>query len=186
VGAYANCAAAMRRQVYLTTPGFLPFFQHMYEEPDYGLQCYAAGYAVWFEPSVEIVHARSAMNRPVIRRHHLNARNELWSVWLRCPWPWLPVVAAYRAARQLVHAFFQGPQWVIREPWWWWEAFKGIGVCRERRRAIPWRTYYGWMRLARHPLYCLDDLTVRFPTSPASAIGLSRRVVRRPSQSTFR
>jgi GT2 family glycosyltransferase len=175
VGAYANCGAAMRRQVYLTMPGFPRFFRHMYEEADYGLQCYAAGYAVWFEPSVEIVHAQSAMNRRVMRRHHLNARNELWSVWLRCPWPWQPLVTAYRAARQLVHAFFQGPQWVIREPWWWWEALKGIGVCREQRRAIPWRTYYGWMRLARHRTYTLNDLRARFPMSPGSAAGLSQR-----------
>ncbi len=166
VGAYANCGAAMRQEVYLSMPGFSTLFQHMYEEPDYALQCYAAGYAVWFEPSMEIVHTQSAVNRREMRRHALNARNELWSVWLRCPWPWPPVVTAYRAARQLVYASFQGPQWVIREPSWWREAFSGIGVCLEQRRDIPWRTYYRWMRLARHPLYSLNELRARFPTRP--------------------
>lgn len=175
VGAYANCAAAMRREVYLSLPGFSTLFQHMYEEPDYALQCYAAGYAVWFEPSVEIVHAQSAVNRRVMRRHHLNARNELWSVWLRCPWPWLPVVTSYRVARQFVYASFQGQEWVIREPSWWWEAFNGIGLCLEQRRAIPWQTYYRWMRLARRPLYTLKDLSVKFPARPSTAAGLSRR-----------
>jgi GT2 family glycosyltransferase len=170
VGAYANCGSAMRRQVYLTMLGFPTVFQHMYEEPDYALQCYAAGYAVWFEPSLEIVHSESAVNRYVMRRHHLNARNELWSVWLRCPWPWLPMVTAYRAARQFAHACFQGPQWVNHEPSWWREAFKGIGVCREQRRAIPWNIYYSWMRLAHHRLHTLNELRARFS---ASARGLN-------------
>ena len=104
VAAYANCGAAMRRKVYLNLPGFPTFFEHMYQEPDYAAQCYAAGYGVWFEPSLEIFHRQSETNRRVIQRHHLNARNELWSVWLRCPRKWLPLVTVYRAARQLVHA----------------------------------------------------------------------------------
>jgi len=175
VGAYANCGAAMRRQVYLNLPGFPTFFEHMYEEPDYAAQCYAAGYGVWFEPSLEIFHRQSETNREVIQRHHLNARNELWSVWLRCSWKWLPLVTAYRAARQLVHASAQGAQWVMREPAWWREAFKGIGLCREQRRAMPWQTYYRWMRLARRAVYDFKDFRANFPTTPASDGGLSQR-----------
>ncbi len=164
----------MRRQVYLSMPGFPAMFQHMYEEPDYGLQCYAAGHAVWFEPSLQIVHAQSAVNREIIRRHHLNARNEVWSVWLRCPWPWLPMVTAYRLGRQFAHGLSMGYEWVVREPLWWWGAFKGIGVCCEQRRSIPWRTYYRWMQLARHPLHTLTDLRTRFPASPSGAAACSR------------
>ena len=175
VAAYANCGAAMRRKVYLNLPGFPIFFEHMYEEPDYAAQCYAAGYGVWFEPSLEIFHRQSETNRRVIQRHHLNARNELWSVWLRCPRKWLPLVTVYRAARQLVHACARGPQWVMREPAWWRQAFNGIGLCLEQRRAMPWQTYYRWMRLARRPVYSVKDLRAKFPTTPASAGGLSRR-----------
>ena len=28
----------------------------------------------------------------------------------------------------------------------------GLPQCRARRAAIPWRTYWAWMRLARRPL----------------------------------
>jgi len=98
VSAYANCAAAMRREFYLKQPGFVLFFKHMYEEPDYALQCYAAGAAVWFEPTLIVRHRESAVNRGLVTRHHLNARNELWSVWLRCPWPWLAFLTIYRVA----------------------------------------------------------------------------------------
>ena len=92
VPAYANCAAAMRREFYLEQPGFPAFFFHAYEEPDYALQCHAAGHAVWFEPSLVIRHHRSPVGRLPILQHHQNSRNELWSVWMRCPWPWVPLV----------------------------------------------------------------------------------------------
>src|SRR5690242_14400227 len=79
VSAYANCAAAMRRRFYRERSGFPKFFEHAYEEPDYAMQCYAAGAAVWFEPSLIVEHHESLVNRDLIRRHHLTARNELWS-----------------------------------------------------------------------------------------------------------
>jgi GT2 family glycosyltransferase len=94
VAAYANCGAAMRRKVYLQLAGFPTFFGHMYEEADYALQCYAAGFAVWFEPDLVVRHHMSGVNRHVGRRQRLHARNELWSVLIRCPWPYLPAVAA--------------------------------------------------------------------------------------------
>ena len=43
---FANSGAVLRRSTYLQLPGFESRFFHMYEEPDYGLQCVAAGYDV--------------------------------------------------------------------------------------------------------------------------------------------
>jgi hypothetical protein len=163
VSAYANCAAAMRRAFYLEQSGFPCFFKHMYEEPDYALQCYAAGAAVWFEPSISVRHHESPAHRMLIRRHHLNARNELWSVWLRCPWPWLILVSGYRIARQFVYACTQGTNWAVREPLWWAEALRGGALCRRARHPICWRIYWHWLALARNPIFCADDLRQRFP-----------------------
>lgn len=162
VSAYANCAAAMRRAFYLEQPGFPPFFTHMYEEPDYALQCYAAGAAVWFEPTLSVRHRRSAANRDPLERHWLNARNELWSVWLRCPWPWLPLVSAYRLARQFCYAGGEDAGWAVREPGWWWSALKGWRHCLEQRRPVAWRTYYHWLRLARNPIASAAELRTQF------------------------
>jgi hypothetical protein len=158
VCAYANCAAAMRREFYFATPGFCEFFKHMYEEPDYALQCYAAGAAVWFDPGLAVAHRESTRERHLLRRHQLNARNELWSVWLRCPWPWLPLVSAYRMLRQLCGAWSSGPGWTMREPLWWFAAIKGISNCCNKRQAIPWAVYYRWMRLARCPVFSAEDV----------------------------
>jgi GT2 family glycosyltransferase len=163
VSAYANCAAAMRRDFYLRQPGFPVFFRHFYEEPDYASQCYAAGKSVWFEPSLTVRHQESPVNRRPVPRHHFNARNELWSVWLRCPWPWLPAVSAYRILRQFVYACSEGVGWAIREPIWWASALKGWRRCRRFRQPIEWSTYYHWMKLARTPIYSLGDLRKEFP-----------------------
>ena len=162
VAAYANCAAAMRREFYLRQPGFPCFFSHMYEEPDYALQCYAAGAAVWFEPSLVIRHHLSNVQRQPVRRHHQNARNELWSVWMRCPVSHLPFVSIFRIWRQFRYACLEGFGWAIREPLWWFAALRGIGKCMAARVPVPWARYYAWMRLARSPIADANDLEARF------------------------
>lgn len=149
VSAYANCAAAMRRGVYLRSQGFPIFFDHMYEEPDFALQCYALGYQVWFRPSVRIRHHVTSAHRKEIGRHHLNARNELWSVLMRCPFPQVIPVALFRIWRQFQYACREGVMWAISEPRWWTSALRGIPQCIRYRRPIPWNIYYTWMKLAR-------------------------------------
>lgn len=149
VSAYPNCAASMRRKVYLESAGFPVFFGHMYEEPDYSLQCYALGYEVRFEPSLRIRHHVSSLQREPIDRHHFNARNELWSVWMRCPFPQVIPVSLFRIWRQFRYAFSEGFSWVAREPAWWYAALKGLGRCILNRRPIPWPVYFYWMKLGR-------------------------------------
>lgn len=162
VSAYANCAAAMRREFYLKQPGFAAFFRHMYEEPDYALQCYAAGASVWYEPSLAVRHRESAMNRVPLTRHHLNACNEMWSVWLRCPWPWLALLTIYRVVRQFVYACSEGRRWAFSEPSWWISALKGLPECARMRRPVQWKAYRRWMRLARRPIYTKEELRREF------------------------
>jgi glycosyltransferase involved in cell wall biosynthesis len=151
VSAYANCAAVMRREVYLQSGGFPTFFGHMYEEPDFALQCYGLGKIVSFEPTLSVRHHVSERQREPIKRHHLNARNELWSVWLRCPWPWLPLVSIFRMWRQFRYACSEGWRWALQEPVWWFRAFLGLPKCLRQRSPIAWKLYYGWMRLTRQP-----------------------------------
>lgn len=159
VSAYPNCAALMNRADYLQVEGYPTFFFHNYEEPDYALQLFGAGKAVWFEPSLTIRHHFSSANRSHLRNHHLNARNELWSVWMRCPWPWLPLVSLFRVTRQFQHACSQGWDWMVKEPLWWLDALKGLPHCVEHRHAIPWSRYLAWMRLARRPLHNGTEIT---------------------------
>src|SRR5438874_5557196 len=123
---FANSGAVLRRSTYLQLPGFESHFFHMYEEPDYALQCVAAGYEVLFSTVVTIRHHYSGQVRSEMRNHHRHSRNELWSVLLRCPFPYVAPVAIYRAATQFGYACRRGFSWAIREPVWWWQAMAGI------------------------------------------------------------
>lgn len=158
VAAYANCGAAMRRDVYLELTGFPGFFMHGYEEPDYALQCYAAGRAVWFEPGLAVRHHMSRVNRHEGRRQRLHARNELWSVLIRCPWPLLPAVALFRIWRQLRYAATQSLPDVLLQAAWWLSALRGVPQCLAGRAPVPWPTYCAWMKLARRPIRRRDEL----------------------------
>ena len=144
---FANSGAMLRRSVYLELPGFAPEFFHMYEEPDYGLQCVGAGYEVLYSPVITIRHHYSGLARSELRNHHRHSRNELWSVLLRCPFPQCVVLMFYRMFSQFRYACKRGPSWVVREPVWWWQAAGGIKNCLRQRRPIPWPRYRGWLRL---------------------------------------
>jgi len=144
---FANSGAVLRRSTYLELPGFESLFFHMYEEPDYALQCVAAGYEVLFSPVVTIRHHYSGEVRSELRNHHRHARNELWSVLLRCPFPYVVPVAIYRMLSQFQYACKRGFSWAIREPAWWWQAMAGLPYCLAKRQPVSWTSYKRWLRL---------------------------------------
>jgi Predicted glycosyltransferases len=144
---FANSGAVIRRSAYLQLPGFEPKFSHMYEEPDYALQCVAAGYEVLFSPIVTIRHHYSGKVRSEIRNHHRHARNEMWSVLLRCPFPFVVPVALYRALSQFRYACRRGFGWIIREPVWWGQAIAGVRYCLAKRQPVSWAGYKRWLQL---------------------------------------
>jgi GT2 family glycosyltransferase len=140
-------AAALRRSFYLQLPGFESHFFHAYEEPDYALQCVAAGYDVVFSPVVTVRHHYSVQGRDEIVVHQRHARNEFWSTLMRCPFPFVLGVLAWRVFSQFRYACKRGWRWVIREPMWWWRAVSGIPYCLRRRKPASWVAYKRWLRL---------------------------------------
>ena len=144
---FANSGAVLHRYTYLELAGFEPRFYHMYEEPDYGLQCLAAGYDVVFSPIVTIRHHYSGQARDEIRIHHRHARNEFWSSLMRCPFPFALGVLGWRAASQFRYACRRGWSWVVREPRWWAQAVAGIPYFIRKRKPVSWAAYKRWLSL---------------------------------------
>ena len=144
---FADSGAALRRATYLELPGFESRFYHMYEEPDYGLQCVAAGYDVLFCPIITIRHHYSGHARDEIRIHHRHARNEFWSSLMRCPFPFALGVLGWRAASQFRYACRRGWSWVVREPRWWAQAVAGIPYFIRKRKPVSWAAYKRWLSL---------------------------------------
>ena len=149
IASYANSGAAVRREIFIKLGDYFGPFFHAYEEPDFALRCCAASWQVRYEPCLIIRHHWSSAQRNEKRTHQRHARNELWSAVLRCPMPWLLVVAPFRVMRQFFYALRRG--WALGEPVWWWQFLRGIGICIHARAPLPWRSYLTWMRLARAP-----------------------------------
>jgi GT2 family glycosyltransferase len=142
---FANSGAMLRRSIYLQLPGFEPHFIHMYEEPDYVLQCVGAGYEVIYSPVITIRHHWSGQARSEIRNHHRHARNEFWSTLQRCPFPYALLMVAWRVFSEFRYACKRGVGWVVREPVWWWQALAGIPYCLKNRRPVSWAGYKKWL-----------------------------------------
>jgi GT2 family glycosyltransferase len=144
---FANSGAVLRRSTYLQLPGFESRFFHAYEEPDYALQCVAAGNDILFAPVIIIRHHYSGETRDEIRIHHRHARNELWSTVMRCPFPFVFGMVAWRVFSQFRYACKRGWSWVVREPAWWCQALAGIPYCLRKRRPVSWASYKRWLAL---------------------------------------
>jgi GT2 family glycosyltransferase len=162
VASFANSAAAVRRSVFEELGGYPDFFFHFYEEPDFALRCVAAGWQVWQEPTLLVRHHFSSAQRNEMRNHQRHARNEFWSVLLRCPAPQLLAVALFRILRQFGYAWRRGWDWAIREPTWWLAAARGIPRCLRSRRPVLWARYRAWMGLVRTPLISPADWEEKF------------------------
>lgn len=144
---FANSGACLRRDVYLKLAGFEDTFFHMYEEPDYALQCIGAGYEVLYTPLITIRHHYSSTGRSEIKNHHRHARNEFWSAIIRCPFPYVIAVAGYHVFSQFRYASSRGLTWIIQEPIWWFQAIKGFRSCISKRQPISWKLYRKWLTL---------------------------------------
>jgi GT2 family glycosyltransferase len=144
---FANSGAVLRRSTYVQLPGFESRFFHMYEEPDYALQCVGAGYDVLFSPIVTIRHHYSERGRDEMRVHHRHARNEFWSTLMRCPFPFALAIVTWRVFSQFRYACKRGWSWVIREPGWWCQALAGIPSCLRKRTLVSWVSYKRWLAL---------------------------------------
>ena len=163
-GTYANSGAAIRRSVFTALGGYPDFFQHAYEEPDFALRCCAAGWEVRHETSLTIRHHFTSAMRNEMRTHQRHARNELWSVLLRCPAPQIIAVALFRLARQAGYATSRG--WLLREPRWWWACATGLPHAFAARNPLLWRKYRAWMELVRNPIPSRAEWIAKFGGLP--------------------
>lgn len=143
---FANSGACLRVSTYRDLPGFEPMFFHMYEEPDYAIQCIANGWQVHYFPELTIRHHFSGTGRNEIKNHHRHARNEFWSILMRCPAPYCIPLALYRISSQARYALSRGPAWLIQEPRWWWQALAGSRQALKRRQALKWEGYRAWLQ----------------------------------------
>jgi GT2 family glycosyltransferase len=147
VRSFASSGACLRVAAYKSLDGFQGRFFHMYEEPDYALQCVAAGMDIRFYPQITIRHHWVADSRSEMRNHHRHARNEFWSTMMRCPMPYMPAMLIGRIYSQAYYAWQRGVLWFLSEPKWWCMALAGISEALRQRKPVSWQAYRRWLSL---------------------------------------
>jgi GT2 family glycosyltransferase len=147
VRSFASSGACLRVAAYRSLDGFQEKFFHMYEEPDYALQCVAANWEVRNFPQITIRHHWVADSRSELRNHHRHARNEFWSTAMRCPMPYMPIVLLGRVYTQACFAARRGAMWFLSEPIWWWLALARAREVLKVRKPVSWPTYRRWLTL---------------------------------------
>ncbi len=165
-GTYVDCAAMLRKSVFIELGGYPAQFRIAYDEPDFSVRCVCAGWQIRYEPSLTFRHHYSSAQRSELRMHQTHARNEIWSVIMRCPAPQLFMVAAFRAARQFTYACRRGFGWALREPQWWLACVAGVPRCLAERHPLPWRKYRDWMHLVRVPIHDETEWLSKFGGGP--------------------
>jgi GT2 family glycosyltransferase len=169
---FSSAGAVLRRSTYLQLRGFEPFFFHAYEEPDYALQCVAAGQEIFYSPAITIRHHYTGTARNEMRTHQRHARNEFWSTLLRVPFPYLLPVAAYRVLSQFRYACSRDLSWIVREPAWWLQAMAGIPRCLRLRKPVAWADYRRWLRLPE-----VSYASVSPRAEPKSPVGMAESIL---------
>jgi GT2 family glycosyltransferase len=147
VRSFASSGACLSVAAYRSLDGFQERFFHMYEEPDYALQCVAANWDIRFFPQITIRHHWVADSRSELRNHYRHARNEFWSTLMRCPMPYTPVILVARVYTQARFAAGRGAWWLLTEPKWWWMAMGGLNSFLKKRKPVPWQDYKRWLSL---------------------------------------
>ncbi len=151
VGSYTSSGSVIRRDLFLRLGGYMSMFFQGYEEPDFAVRVIAAGFRIRFEPSLTVRHHYTTQLRDELRTHQFHARNELWSVVMRCPLLPLPGICAFRIIRQLYYAVRRGPRWLLHEPRWCFRALAGLNRPLKERRPLSWPNYRRWLRLVHKP-----------------------------------
>jgi GT2 family glycosyltransferase len=147
VRSFASSGACLRVASYRSLEGFQEHFFHMYEEPDYALQCVAANWDIRFFSQITIRHHWVGDARSELKNHHRHARNECWSALMRCPMPFLIGILIARVISQASFAATRGLKWFCTEPSWWFAALIQIRFILSKRKPVAWEHYKRWLAL---------------------------------------
>jgi GT2 family glycosyltransferase len=138
---------ALRRQVLEATKYYPPFFWHAYEEPDLAIRIWDCGYRCLRWNDILVWHEFSWLNRNEERTHYYHARNELLSVWMRAPAPYVIPLSLWRMFSQFRYSQRRG--WRTVDFRVWRDTTKMLPLALKHRQPVKSSTLRHWLLLSR-------------------------------------
>jgi GT2 family glycosyltransferase len=159
---YTGCAAAVRRDLFVSLGGYRTSIKHMNEEVDFCLRMLDAGYVTKLGTAQPVLHLagphlhRDSPRREARRDHILGRRSDILSEWCNAPALFLPMAWF----RSILRGFNLGIQ--TRRLGWSIEGLLyGFGACLRffrERRPVSTTTYRLAQRLRRRGPIRLDEI----------------------------
>lgn len=147
VPSYACSRYAIRRNVLEATELYPPFFWHAYEEPDLAIRIWDHGYRCLRWNDILVWHEFSSLNRNEERTHYYHARNELLSVWMRAPVPYVIPLSLWRMFSQFRYSQRRG--WRTVDFRVWRDAAKMLRLALKHRKPVKAATLRQCLLLSR-------------------------------------
>jgi GT2 family glycosyltransferase len=157
VSSFGSGRFAIRREVLDITGHYPHFFWHTYEEPDMAIRIWDCGYRCLRWNDILIWHEFSSLNRDEERTHYYHARNELLSVWMRAPVPYIIPLSLWRMFSQFRYS--QQRRWRTIEFRVWFDTLKMLKLALKHRRPVKAATLRRCLTLSRRRIS--DPLAVR-------------------------
>ena len=90
IATYLGWAHLIRRSAWERVGPFIEMFEYGWEEAEFSLRLLDAGYKVMGDPMLSVIHDVADNSKNLAKRHFLNARNMLFTYFLRYPATRLP------------------------------------------------------------------------------------------------
>lgn len=145
-------AFLVRKQAFRDVGGFNEYFQYYYDEIEYCLRLYNAGYVVVYDPSFKVIHYQDPRGRDWTRIHRLTTRNAIMTAFLHYPlWLITPAFVKsllnhLRLTRASNSTDWFGLVWILREIY-----FARFYLIRHRK-PMPFSTLASFRKAQREPI----------------------------------
>jgi GT2 family glycosyltransferase len=90
IATYFGWAHLIRRSAWEKVGPFMQMFEYGYEESEFSLRLFDAGFKVMGDPMLSVIHDGADNRKDLAQRHFLNVRNTLFTYLLRYPATCLP------------------------------------------------------------------------------------------------
>jgi len=114
-------AFLVRKQAFFDVGGFNEYFQYYYDEIEFCLRLYNAGYVVIYDPSLKVIHYQDPRGRDWKRIYRLTTRNAILTAFLHYP-IWLTVPALFKSIFNHIklttatsNSDWLGVLWILRD-----------------------------------------------------------------------
>lgn len=151
-GYFFGYAFLVRKQAFRDVGGFNEYFQYYYDEIEFCLRLYNAGYVVIYDPSLRVIHYHDPRGRDWKRIYRLTTRNAIMTAFIHYPlWLISPALLKnllnhIKLTRATNSSDWFGILWIFQE------IFLSRFYIKKHRKSMPFSTLLTFRKAQQKPV----------------------------------